>query len=323
MEKPQTEEPVESTGSVEDRIVEKFMGKEQPPPAEPEAEADEEGEEPTEEVEGDEAEQEEESEPELVEVELNGEKYAVSQAVKDAIMRESDYTKKTTELANTRRAIELQAKELAIVNEQRAFDQSVADDVDNLKMLEAYIKNVEQQTDWSRLNTDQIVRARLELDQYRNRATELRDTLGKKWGEFKGKVDAERQKLKGEMAEGLSKSIPGWSDETRGAIEKYAKGLGYGEVEVQNMRLQDYQIVFKAMQFDKLQAEKGNAVKQASLKKGKVVNPGPRKTMSDKTAQYLNFRKSMGKAKTPQERNAVIADRVADKFMGLGGRSKR
>lgn len=306
MEESQTEETVgqEAEVSVEDRIADIFLGKEEPKAPEQEAEPEQAGED---------AQAHEESEPELFEIELQGEKYSVPASVRDAIMREADYTQKTTELANTRRAIEAQQKELALVAERRKFDASVADDVKNLELIEAYLAN-QQRTDWTRLDHAQKVDLQLEINQLSLRRDELRQSLNAKWTEYKTKEDAERSKLRKEASDALAKSIPSWSDETRTAIEKYAISLGYPELAAQNMSMQDYQVAWKAMQYDKLQADKASAVKQASQKQGKVLTPGPRKTMSDKTAKYLNYRKQM-KSANPSQKRALLADRIADKFM--------
>ena len=57
-----------------------------------------------------------EAESEVEDVDWEGKKYAVPKELKDALMRQSDYTRKTQEIAETRRALE--AKEAEI--QQRA-----------------------------------------------------------------------------------------------------------------------------------------------------------------------------------------------------------
>ena len=303
MAEPETEEAVEV--SVQDRIANMLSPDEPGEPEEPETQ------ESVEESEGEEA---PEAGPEFIEVEFDGNKYQVPPELKDRLMAEADYTRKTTELANTRRAIELQQKEIALVGEQRQFEQTIAPDLDTLKMVEAYIKNVETQTKWADLSTDEIVRARLELDQLKGQRDELKSTLRAKWDEFGQKMTQQREKLKGEMGEALKKSIPSWSDDTKGAVEKYAVSMGYPEVATQNMSALDYQVAWKAMKYDELQAQKGQAVKAATLKQGKVIQPSSRKPMPDEVQKKLNYRKAMAKAKSGPEKQRLILDRLADKF---------
>jgi hypothetical protein len=67
------------------------------------------------------------AEPELVEVEFEGETLAVPAKVKDALLRQADYTRKTQEVAEERKAVETRAQTLA-QNEQRQmqFAQEIA-----------------------------------------------------------------------------------------------------------------------------------------------------------------------------------------------------
>ena len=181
MAEQKAEETVEV--SVQDRIANMLAPDE---PGEPETEEPEAPEEP----EGQEA--PEEAGPEFIEIEFDGNKYQVPPELKDRLMAEADYTRKTTELANTRRAIELQQKEIALFNEGLAFEQTVSQEQDNLKMLDAYIKNVETTTKWSEMTTDQIVRSRMELDQLKTQRDELKDVLKTKREEFRQKIAQQR-----------------------------------------------------------------------------------------------------------------------------------
>lgn len=263
------EQPVTESADVEALLEAKFGTKEpeQPETQEPEAQQGEEAQATTE--------SEETTQPEFVEVEIDGETWQVPPKLKDRFMHQSDYTKKTTELSNTRKVVELQQKEVALFREQRAFEDSVSADLDNLKMMDAYVQHVEKTTEWAKLTTDQIVRARLELDQLKSQRGELAKALEAKRGEFNQKLSGERDKLKKESAEVVSKAIPNWNDETRGAVEKYAVSLGYPEIATSQMSALDYQVAWKAMQYDKLKAETKNAVRKAG--EAPVIAPTARK----------------------------------------------
>lgn len=213
-------------------------------------------------------------EPELVEIDVDGEIWQVPPKLKERFMAQKDYTSKTTEVANTRRALEAQQKEIALFREQRAFEESVASDLDHLKMMDAYVQHVEKNTEWAKLTTDQIVRARLELDQLRTQRSELAKALQAKQNEFNQKISNEREKLKKESAEVVAKAIPNWNDETRGAVEKYVQSMGYPEVAIPHMSALDYQVAWKAMQYDKIKAETKSAVKKTDAP---VIAPTARK----------------------------------------------
>lgn len=219
-------------------------------------------------------------EPEAVEVEFNGTKYTVPPELKDALMAQADYTAKTTEIANTRRAVELQQKEIALYNEQRQFETQLAPDFDKLKMFDAYIQHTKSSTDWSKLTTDQVVRTKMEIDSLTDQRNELANALKGKYDEFQAKQKGERDKLKASANEILSKAVTGWSEETKASVEKYAVASGYPEIAIQNMSALDYQMAWKAQQYDKIKAETKSAVKRAA--DAPAIRPTARKTQMPK-----------------------------------------
>lgn len=281
VEQPETE----STADLDALLDAKFGTAEQPEEQESEA--------PT----GDEAPEQPESEqpteqPEYAEVEFNGAKYQVPPELKDALMAQSDYTAKTTELANTRRVLEAQQKEAALFHEQRSFEQSIAQDADRLKMLDAYIQHAKTTTDWTTMTTDQVVRAKLELDQLSEQRNELARLLEGKRNEFTQKLNEERGKLKATAKEILSKAVQGWNDQMQADVEKYVQTMGYPEFSVQNMGPLDYQVAWKAMQYDKIKTQTKTAVKRAA--EAPTIAPTARKTPMPKDVRTkLDLRKAV------------------------------
>lgn len=304
-EQQQVEQPATESADLDALLDAKFGTgeEEQPQAAEPEAQEGDEAQEATESTEA----------PELVEVEIDGETWQVPPKIKDRIMAERDYTAKTTEVANTRRALEIQQKEVALFQEQRAFEISIGPDVDRLKMLDAYIQHTKAGTNWASLTTDQVVRAKLELDQLSEQRGELFQALQAKHKEFTDKLNGERAKLKDSAKEILSKAIPNWSDDVRGSVEKYAQSLGYPEVAVSNMSPLDVQVAWKAMQYDKLKAETKSAVKKAT--DAPVIAPTARKTpMPTKVRAQLDLKNAVKTGDRAKVATAV--DRRLDQLFG-------
>jgi hypothetical protein len=64
--------------------------------------------------------------PSFEEVEYEGELYQVPPKLKEAIIRQSDYTKKTQEVAETRKLIEHQQSQLRVAQQQAAFERKSA-----------------------------------------------------------------------------------------------------------------------------------------------------------------------------------------------------
>jgi hypothetical protein len=250
--------------------------------------------------------------PEFVEVEFSGNKYQVPPELKDALMAQADYTAKTTEVANTRRALEIQQKEIALFQEQRAFEESIGADSDRLKMMDAYIQHTKSNTNWASLTTDQIVRARLEIDQLAEQRNELANALKAKREEFSQKLSGERSKLKESAKELLTKAIPSWNDETRASVEKYAQSMGYPETVVPNMSALDYQVLWKAQQYDKVRAETKGAVKRAS--EAPVITPTARKNpMPQKVRTKLDLKNAV---KAGKNVDAALDKRLEQMFGG-------
>ena len=314
----QAEQAVVPTVSVEDRIGDKFdkafFGSDEPPeqPTEGKPEGDEAQAGPEAEV--TEEAQTEEGSDESVEVEFNGVKYQVPPELKDALMATSDYTKKTTETAQVRKAVDLQHKEIALFNEQRKFSESVAGDVDQLKMLDAYIDHLNKNTQWSTLETTAAFRAKMEIDRYKEQRGELAKALEGKYAQFQTKLSAEREKLRSEVGEQLSKAIPGFTEETKTALHKYVQDSGYPAAALEGMSLLDYTMAWKASQFDKLKAEAKTVVKNATTP---VIKPSSRQEMPRATQEKLNTRKAIKKSKPgSSEHKAAVGDRIAQIFGG-------
>jgi hypothetical protein len=313
MEK-QTEQAVENTASVEDRIGAKFERMfgmsdepEQPESDEPEGEQAE-GDEPEAKA-ADEAKSEEGSE-DVVEVEFNGQTYQVPKELKDALMATKDYTQKTTEVSQLRKSVELQQKEAHLFNEQRKFHESVAGDLDQLKMLTAYIDHVNKTTDWQKLPTTEAFSIKMQLDQMKDQRAELDKALQGKYATFKAQLDAEREKLSKEMDDVLSKSIPKFTPDTKAALQKYAKDMGYPAQALDGMSALDYQVIWKASQYDAVKSEAKAVVSKATTP---VIKPTARQEMPKAVQDKLNYRKAIKKASGTQKK-ALVEDRIGQIF---------
>ena len=113
------------------------------------------------------------------------------------------------------------------------------------------------------------------------------------------------------MTEHLSKALPGWSAETKASIEKYAENQGYPALVLQNMGALDYQIAWKAMQYDKLKADAKAVVKTATTP---VIKPSARKEMPKAVQNKLNYRKAIQKAPDVRTRSKLAEDRLGEIF---------
>ena len=102
-------------------------------------------------------------------------------------------------------------------------------------------------------------------------------------------------------------------DAVRKALEDMWINEGLTDAEIDNVLLdpRSYKVIWKAMQFEKVQAGAGKAAAAAQ----KVVRPGASgERMPQATGDKLNFNKAMKQAKTSGEKARVIETRLEGMF---------
>ena len=103
-----------------------------------------------------------EPEEELDETEFEGKTYRVPKELKDALLRQSDYTRKTQELAEIRKATELERQSITAAKEaDEAADELKSD----LRTVDKALKSFEN-VDWARFAADSPAQAQAYMLQY-------------------------------------------------------------------------------------------------------------------------------------------------------------
>jgi hypothetical protein len=288
------EQPLED--SVEDRIADILSPGEQP--QESQAAPDTE---PTEEV----------SEPaeETFELEYEGEKYQLPKRLEKAIMQERDYTQKSQSLAEMRKDVERQFAQIKLAQSESQFQQSVKTETDQMAMIDAVLAEYGK-LEWAKLGTDELVRKKLEMDQYRDMRAALDQQVHAKRAQFEQTYKQELDKLRTEANETLKKRV-NWSDETETKVRAYVRELGITDAEYDAVfDPRHKQILWEAAQYREL---KGKA--QPVAQQVKAVKTTSNSPMPQPVKEKLNFRKAMEKtASDPVARRAVIESRVEQLF---------
>lgn len=263
---------------------------EAPAGAMPGTEADEEefgGEEPEGEAgDGDEQEGEEQGEGEgaadLEEVEYEGERYAIPTKLKDAFLRQADYTRKTQALGEDRRQVE--AAREAIVAQHQALEQD-REDLGKLASIDGQIKHYQQytQAQWDQYHETNPIEAQKLWRHFQSlkesrgevvaglekRAIERRETTARDFANRTAKALSE-----------LQRDIPGFSPQVAGAITEFGISQGYTREELQGLAdSRPIKILHKAMLYDQLMAKQGGAQRvkttpPAAVKPLKQVSKG-------------------------------------------------
>lgn len=289
-----------ATESLPDRIASMFDPG-QPEKYEPRAEP---------EVEGDEPEADEEApEPDVVEVEIDGETFALPKKAAEAAMRHADYTRKTQELAEQRRQVEFAQKALETAKIEREFHDAAATELQQIQMIEGHLAQM-QNVDIRGLSTDEKQDHILNLLQAERVLKSLKESVETKRSEFTAKQQASLDGLKKEAKEVLSKQFPGLTDETLAQVDTFAKSLGYSDQDLGLFRVDPRAtaVLIKAMKFDQLQS------KATPVAKTPVIKPGSSNPMPQQVRDKLNFRKAMAKAPDSQSKAKLIEQRLGNMF---------
>ena len=253
-----------------------------------------------------------EGESDLAELDWEGQKVSVPKALKDAFMRNDDYTRKTQELSSQRQTLE-QVRSIAEATKlDSAFASSVSAEQQQIAVIDAYLKQASQ-LDWSQMNTDQMLRHKVEIDNIKEQRASLAQSVADKRAQFQEHMKAKLSELRQKSRELASKSIEGFSEQTEKDMRAFASSQGLAEPEIDNVLLdpRSQTIIWKAMQFDKIKAGTGKAVDNV----GKVLRPGAAENKMPKdVAAKLNFNKAMKQAVTSGQKASVIEQRLAGVF---------
>jgi hypothetical protein len=251
------------------------------------------------------------ADPGFAELDWEGTKIRVPTAMKDAFMKNEDYTRKTQELAESRKGID-HVQELAKQRQLDAvFTDSIATEQREIAVIDAYLQQAKGM-DWSQMGTDQLMRTRMELDNVKERREQLVKDIDGKRTKFMDEVQTKIKELRGKSRELASKAIPEFTEEAEKAVRAFAMAEGLTETEVDNVLLdpRSYKILWKASQFDKVKAGTGK-VDTAS----KTLKPGvASERMPADVRQKLDYNKAIKGAKTSGDKAKVIEQRLEGMF---------
>lgn len=169
------------------------------------------------------------------EVEFEGKKFKVDKEIKDALLRQADYTKKTQEVAEQRRQIEEMRNRTL---ETAEFQQQILVEVAQVVSIDNQLAQFNN-LDWNRLYSEDPTQAVL-LDR------QMRDLMGHKQNLVNAitqKEQAQNLKKQQETAKSfqenmavVQREIKGWSPELKQQLFKYGLETGYSEAEMNNVQ---------------------------------------------------------------------------------------
>lgn len=235
-----------------------------------------------------------EAEEIFIDVDYEGKTYNVPEELKDALLRQSDYTKKTTEVSEQRQALE---------QAQRDFQQ--AQQIQQLNMqghaqLMALQSQLEQynSVDWGRYSEDNPSEAQQAFFQY-NQLKDATQTLATQLQQQENAVLQDQQlKLARQMENTqteLARDVPGWTEDLRKTLVDYGSSMGYTKEQVEYASKTDpaaMKVLRKAQLYDQLKQQaktpQSKTVKPTSRVKGRGKAQKDPEKMTD--AEWLAWR---------------------------------
>lgn len=297
---PDQPQAAESQGlSVEDRMAAYFGGPAaaQEEPAQPDLQEqdNQQVEEPETGLDGEEPPVVEEAAPELVDIEYNGKTFKVDPELREAVMLKADYTQKTQEVASVRRTLEI---EKAALQSTQLFNQQVSELNQELSRLNS-IKEQAERIDRNSLNTDQRLDLDYELRKIDRQINELNGKIESRKTEHRSQFDQLIAAAVMESEKFMSRKVPGWNvDAGRGLLE-YGLQLGIPPEKLTTGWFADptaTHVMWKAQQWDKLQASKPGVANKASAAPP-VSKPGSNAVnQSMRQSEYKQARSNLKKS---------------------------
>ena len=198
------------------------------------------------------------------ELELDGQVHTLPGALKNAFLRQADYTRKTQELAEHRRAAEGERQALA---RDRRADEGASGDRAHLAALDSQIQHFAE-ADWEAIAQADPARAQaLWAGFQQTRALREQYAYALSHHEARSQLQAAREAAERMTETGrvLQQEIEGWSPEVAGKLVEYAKAFGVTLEELSQMadpRL--WKLLHKGYQADQASQQAGAADRTAA-----------------------------------------------------------
>lgn len=274
-------------------------------------------------VEGEESEVEasdEEEAPEFVEVEYDGQLYEVPPELKDAVLRQADYTTKTQEVATQRKQAEVLLGEIEQARQRFEFAEKVQPRIMEAQMKKAeaeqYQEYLSQYINSPDFNVQNVEQIRERIRQSQHEAETIATEIQKEQQEFQQAQEQAHVELLNKGTEVLSQKIPGWGEESQKQLRDYGLSNGFTEAELnQLIDPREVETLWKASQYDALQAGKAQAVKKAQS--APAIKPKARDPKSGKFVKQKKMQNALKSGKLSESEKAkLIGEDIASRFFG-------
>lgn len=246
---------------------------------------------------------------EETEVEIEGEKYLVPKKIADRFIQHADYTRKTQDLAELRRAT---SAEREAVNIERAFQQAVAEETNQLALINVQLAQF-QNVNWAAMETDQLLRTREQLNQLKEAKASVEGQIKAKRGQFDDKIKSVTQEALQAGEKYIAQHIKDFDEGKKKELLSYGISEGYTQAEMD--KIIDPRIVvslWKAKQYDDLVRSSPEILNKAA-RAAPVVKPG---STQRQPSRIQKLGQAIKTAKSPQGKKDAAVDYFTAKFGG-------
>lgn len=217
-------------------------------------------------------------EPEFAEIEVNGKKYNVPPELKDGFLMQADYTRKTQEVAEIRKAAEARAAE---ADQVYNTSQEVLEARAHLMNVDSKMKQY-QEMNWQAYENEDPVAAMSAWREFQQ-LKEVRGNIGgfldRQQKEMSDRAAQDTDKRLRETRAFAEKEIPNWTPELDTEITKFAESKGFSRETLLNAYSPPvYNMLFLAMLGSKALS------KQQSAPKATAIPVQPLRTVSAKSS---------------------------------------
>lgn len=168
----------------------------------------------------------------IEEVDYEGERYQLPKKLKDALLRQQDYTQKTQEVSEKARAVEARAKQL---QESEASTKEFMKEVSQLQYMNDQLEEYNK-LDWQRLmledkqnGSNHTLELQIQMTQLQNKRNGLAQTLTEKQNERISNGQRNDAKALEDMRAALQKEIKGYGPDVENNLKAFVREQGLPE----------------------------------------------------------------------------------------------
>ena len=235
------------------------------------------------------------------EIELDGKKYAIPAALKDSFLRQADYTRKTQEVAELRKAAEY---ERAAIRQAVEADEQAAELKSDIRTVDKSLKQFEN-VDWGRFAAEAPAQAQAAMMQYQQlqmQRQQLADGLTKHEQTSRQAREQANQAALAQAHAELLQAMPDFNrDLAIKIMDSTVSAYGYTPEEMATITdPRQVRILRDAMMWRESQAKLKTAQQPTPAKPVTTVKPSSKPTINpDKmtTAEWMDYERKRMKTK--------------------------